>query len=337
MPAARHDSGGCGSISLAHRLHARGTMNDSADVISVRACPTCHGERHEPLPTPGRWIGREVFDRQRERLGLSRCADCGLVFVNPRPHEAVLAEFYGGQTYECHRPNDAAWVREKAGVVLDRVRAHVPSARRLLDYGCGAGFLLRHAEASGLEAVGLDIGAEARRACEAQGFAVVSDPSELAPGSFDAIVMHHVFEHVPDPRRTLASLAPLLREGGRLFIEVPNVASLRARLSLPSASRWLGLDERYRAFPIHLWYFEPRTLKGLLEGAGYRVSALETYGLGLDELFFRQEESTSTEAEPARAGRSAVPSAMRGFVKRVLFGAELGENLLAVGAARACA
>jgi SAM-dependent methyltransferase len=205
----------------------------------------------------------------------------------------------------------------------------------LLDYGCGGGFLLRHAEASGLEAVGLDIGADARRACEAQGFAVVSDPSELAPGSFDAIVMHHVFEHVPDPRSTLQSLAPLLREGGRLFIEVPNVASLRARLSLPPASRWLGFDERYRAFPIHLWYFEPRTLKSLLEGAGYHVSAVETYGLGLDELFFREEESQPAADGVKPAQRGAVSGALRGFAKRVLFGAALGENLLAVSAARA--
>jgi 2-polyprenyl-3-methyl-5-hydroxy-6-metoxy-1,4-benzoquinol methylase len=313
-------------------------MKNSTDVISIDACPTCHCRRHEPLPTPGRWIGREVFERQRDRIGLARCTNCGLVFVNPRPAEPLLAEFYGGRTYECHRPNDAGWVRDKANVLLGRVRQHVPRAQRLLDYGCGGGFLLRQALRSGFDAIGLDIGTEARRTCAEQGFRVVADPSELAPGSFDAIVMHHVFEHVPDPRRTLAALQPLLSERGKVLIEVPNVASLRARLSLPWPSQYLGVDERYRAFPIHLWYFEPRTLRRLLDDAGFRVTALETYGIGLDELFFREEESSEPSApKDSRPARGVVSDAVRGWVKRALYDASLGENLLAIGVARNCA
>jgi SAM-dependent methyltransferase len=315
----------------------------------VASCPTCHGRSHRKLPTPGRWIGREVFAAHGDALGLSRCTGCGLVFVSPRPIEKILEAFYGGQTYECHRPDDTEGLREKASVVLERVQRHVPRARRFLDYGCGGGFLLRAARARGLAAVGLDIGAEARRVCRAQGFTVAADPSELERGAFDVIVMHHVFEHMPDPRRALSELAPLLSDTGRLLIEVPNVASLRARLSAPWLCRRFRFDERHRAFPIHLWYFEPRTLRLLLSRSGFEVTALETYGVGLDELILRPgagatpgvgaatDAGATTDAGPGEPGRSRIrnllPAAIRRTIKRRLFDRALGENLLAVCAA----
>ena len=331
-------------------------MNDSTPVIAVAACPTCHEDRHQKLPTPGHWIGRDVFDAYRDAFGLSRCTGCGLVFVSPRPNEELLAAFYGGHTYECHNPDSATRRHAHAHFVLERVLHHAPNARRILDYGCGSGSLLRAARDRGLDAVGFDIGAEARRTCRDQGFTVVADLSDLEPGSFDLIVMNHVFEHQPDPRRTLSDLAPLLSGQGQLLIEVPNVASLRARLSAPWLSRWFGFDERHRAFPIHLWYFEPRTLRLLVSQCGFEVKTIETYGLGLDELFFHESTDTSTStsasastatsttgdttttttATPASTSRirNLLPESFRRAIKRALFDRALGENMLVLCAAR---
>jgi hypothetical protein len=113
------------------------------------------------------------------------------------------------------------------------------------------------------------------------------------------------------------------------------VASLRARLSIPWLSGRFGLDERHRAFPIHLFYFEPRTLKRMVARAGFEVTALETYGIGLDELFY-QEGTSSCERIPSssRAERK-LSEPIRRTLKRVLFELALGENVLAVCAARA--
>ena len=314
-------------------------MTISERSVHFVSCPACQTDRHERLPTPGRWIGPEVFEPQRELLGLARCSDCGLVFVNPRPGEDLLSKFYGGTTYECHRPDtDAAWQDDKATAILERVRKHVPHARRLLDYGCGGGFLLRAAREHGFEAVGLDVGSEARRACRAQGFVVAAEPRELEPGSFDAIVLHHVFEHMPDPRAALGCLSDLLTDRGVVFIEVPNVRSLRARLSLPWLSRKLGLDERHRAFPIHLWYFEPNTLSRLMAECGFEVTAIETHGLGVDELFYRPEtasaEGSQRLPQRTRIARKLIAKPIREAIKRFVYGRALGENVLAVARAR---
>jgi 2-polyprenyl-3-methyl-5-hydroxy-6-metoxy-1,4-benzoquinol methylase len=311
-------------------------MNDSLDVIRVSACPVCGAAEHDRLPVPNRWIGQEIFEPHREALGLARCA-CGLVFVNPRPGPRLLAAFYGGSGYECHRAAEDLASREKSGFVLERLQQHAPGAKRLLDYGCGGGFLLRAARERGFDAIGFDVGAEARRACRAQGLAVTGDPSELAPASFDVIVLHHVFEHLPDPGKTLRDLRRLLAPRGVLFLEVPNATSLRARLASPWLARRLRLDERYRAFPIHLWYFEPATLARLLRTTGFESIALETSGIGLDELVLHQSWSAEQRALRVRSRRRMLPRALRSAVKRMLFGALLGENLLAVARPTAAA
>lgn len=67
--------------------------------------------------------------------------------------------------------------------------------------------------------------------------------TDLKPGSFDVIFMNHVLEHIEEPVGLLESLRGLLAPQGRLFIEVPNVRSLRARLSMPTLSRKCGFNK----------------------------------------------------------------------------------------------
>nr|MBP6796758.1 hypothetical protein [Luteimonas sp.] len=73
----------------------------TSDVVTLTTCPVCAGDRFETLPTPGRWIGPEVFEPLRGRIGMMDCRDCGLAFVNPRPSSERLGAFYSGNTYDC--------------------------------------------------------------------------------------------------------------------------------------------------------------------------------------------------------------------------------------------
>ena len=53
----------------------------TSDVVTLDECPVCAGTRFETLPTPGRWIGPEVFEPLRGRIGMMDCRECGLAFV----------------------------------------------------------------------------------------------------------------------------------------------------------------------------------------------------------------------------------------------------------------
>ncbi len=158
--------------------------------------------------------------------------------------------------------------------------------------------------------------------------------------------MSHVLEHVPDVLSTLVELRERLAAGGWLCLEVPNRASLRARMSPPLVTR-LGADERHRAFPIHLSYFTPETLRQALGVSGFVVAAMTTAGLGVNALWPRwakREDGAApragaavAEQKPGAASSSAVSAIrtkLRAAAKRRYFEALLGENLIAVARPR---
>jgi len=215
-----------------------------------------------------------------------------------------------------------------AELLLEFVEGSGPklSQKSLLDFGCGGGFLLENAIRLGWDAVGFDVGARALGTCRQHGLNVTDDLADFRNGSFGAIIMNHVFEHIGDHTGLLFRLRQLLRDGGRLLIRVPNVRSLRARLSLPLLSRKFGFDERYRAFPIHLSYFSKATLCRLLRENHYDVMAIRTSGLGLDELVAERHEKRTLLAEIDAGPSRARPRWMKA-VRSAFFGTGFGEYL----------
>jgi SAM-dependent methyltransferase len=308
----------------------------AAAVETLDACPLCSGRRFQPLPTPGRWIGADVFGGLHGRIGLSRCHSCDLVFTNPRPSAEWLGEFYAGDTYDCHETNASSAGGAKADFALAKIGKCLPPGvpRTLLDFGAGGGAFLLHARARGWTVHGFEPGRRGLETCQAVELDVTDDLEELPTRYFGLITLNHVFEHLADPVETLSRIHRLLAPDGRLFIEVPNVRSLRARLALPALTQRLAVDERHRAFPIHLMYYCDRTLRRMLAGVGWTVEKTFTLGLGLDELFLRPEAS---EVLTTGMGNHPAPAPPRRRWRHLLRDAflalGLGENLAAIACA----
>ena len=326
----------------------------TSDVVTLTACPVCSGSHFGTLPVPGRWIGPEVFEPLRGRIGMMDCRDCGLAFVNPRPSSERLGAFYAGSTYDCHETSGSSSAGGTADVLMSRIEPHLPAAapRSVLDYGAGGGgFLLRMRE-RGWTTKGLEPGTRGLAACRAAGLDVTDRIDELPPGAYGLVTFHHVFEHLEDPGDVLATVRRVLAPDGRLFIEVPNYDSLRARLALPMLSRNTRVDERFRAYPIHLAYYSADTLARVLANHGWQVDATFTLGMGLDEYLI-DEPAEPAHADAARkagemplppppppTGRaaaadvpgdaSAPPRKFRHRVRDAYLGMGLGENLAVV-------
>ena len=199
----------------------------------------------------------DTFHTLRSRIGLVSCRTCDLVFTNPRPSERLLAAFYSGDTYDCHDPNLTSAGGVQADVILSRVTKLLPSAapKTLLDFGCGAGGFLLSAQQRGWDAQGFEPGRRGIETCRRHGLTVTSDLSALPRDYFGVITLQHVFEHLSNPTAVLSQLRPLLRSDGLLLVQVPNARSLRARFALPSLCARFPVDDRHRAFPIHLMYY----------------------------------------------------------------------------------
>jgi len=124
---------------------------------------------------------------------------------------------------------------EQYRAVFDALK--VGRGERVLDVGCGAGGAVRALAARfpGLAAaVGIDVSetmiAEARARTAADSHAVeflIADGHRLPfpDESFDAAFSLRVFEIIGDPRHALAEMARVLRPGGRLVVNGPDVDS----------------------------------------------------------------------------------------------------------------
>jgi SAM-dependent methyltransferase len=301
------------------------------------ACPLCDARAEVPvLELPG-----------ESPLRLVRCGRCGLGYHNPRPHANSIGRFYTDD-YVCYHSAESrsrrvpAWYARLKRLAATR-RCGVPGIRgsalerlvaglavrwlapgpesllslpfhgqgRLLEYGCGNGWLAWRLRDLGWDVTGMDFSpyaaAQARRLFELPVIVGALPHPAVLPGSYDAIVMSQVLEHVHHPHAVIAAAATALRPGGYLAVVVPNAAGWGFRTFRED---WWGLQ-----LPIHLLHFTPPTLRRLLAAHGLEVCR---------------------EAQPCHPGwmrRSLAAAARRGVARpiwlRALSRSRLGAGLLA--------
>lgn len=222
-------------------------------------CPACSGPlvawRSVPSAEPA--LGPARYE-------LLRCARCGTaVTVGHSP--AGLHET------GAYAPAEPRLSRAAAPVLraFDRQRLRllaplVPPPAFLLDAGAGRGRFVASALAAGYRAHGVEPSRRGALAAEAAGVPVERASIEAAavkPGSFDAVTLWHVLEHLDDPGAALRQIAGWLRPGGILLVGVPNLASAQARLSGES---WFHFD-----VPRHRTHFTPAGLDAVLRTNGF--------------------------------------------------------------------
>lgn len=193
---------------------------------------------------------------------VSRCRGCGLHTLSPEPEDVALEAFEDGSGYE-----DAFGLRDD---IVARYRVSLASVERfagpgrLLDVGCGGGFMLEAARERGWTAVGVDPSsyavARARKMGHEAHEGLVQD-LELPEGEFDAVALLQVVEHVTDPRPLLAASRRALRPGGALLVATPNPRSLLARAKRERFNYWIP--------PVHCVWYTPRALARLLRSSGF--------------------------------------------------------------------
>jgi len=119
-------------------------------------------------------------------------------------------------------------------------RAYLRSARarpgwRMLDIGCGEGFLLADAGHAGLLPFGVELAfnaaALARARSPAAGVALASGEAlPFRDDAFDLVTCIGSLEHFPDPARGLVEVARVLRPEGVALLAVPNADFIVWRL-----------------------------------------------------------------------------------------------------------
>jgi SAM-dependent methyltransferase len=242
----------------------------------VNSCPICSSSVHP-------WRTKVTSHGD---FAITRCAECGYAFVNPRPTLQCLMEFYSTRGHggpaavslseiaarEAAHPNST----RDAGRIIQTTRRLVSdlsgrSPARLLDIGCGYGFFSAEAIRQGFDVTALEL-AETERSMARQiaGLTPIAESFEsfqAASRSFHAILMSHVLEHALDVNEWVRKAGSLVAPGGVLAIALPNFGSF-LRLALQE-------EDPYVCPPAHLNYFSARSLSLLLKRHGFNVEQIQ--------------------------------------------------------------
>lgn len=193
------------------------------------------------------------------------------MYVSPRPTLADLALFYNRPEY--YQSSDlgySGYFSEEKQLRLQaqgRLKA-IDSVRmlkgHLLDLGCAAGFFLDEARKFGWSVAGTELSDSMRQfATDRFGVYVCSSTSVFKRCSFDVVTMWEYIEHLIDPLKELRDIHGLLKSDGVICISTPNTAHLQVE---QNPHDWWEFKP-----PAHLTFFTVKTLRQLVETAGYEV------------------------------------------------------------------
>mgnify|MGYP003393134320 FL=1 len=225
-----------------------------------RPCPLC-GE-----PKPAHFISHQGHE-------LFRCRDCGLVYLDPAPTNADIAQMYddpySGATESYFTKVEKKMRRSRIRARrMARMMAGGAAGKSFLDVGANGGFMAEAAREAGFRATGVEPDGPAvdyaRRHYPANDFVRGTiEEADLGGRRFDAVYCSEVIEHAPDCNRFVAALARVMRPQGLLYLTTPDISHWRV-------PRDLG---RWDAFcpPAHCLFFSPGNLARLLDRHGFKV------------------------------------------------------------------
>ncbi|MEQ1699680.1 MAG: bifunctional glycosyltransferase/class I SAM-dependent methyltransferase [Ilumatobacteraceae bacterium] len=169
------------------------------------------------------------------------------------------------------------------GRILQMVQGRSPM--RILDVGCGPGWLAKALTDAGHTVVGVDI-ADADGVRSRMHTFVAADLSQGIPdevgGDFDLVLAADVIEHLADPARLLTDMASRVRPNGSIIASVPNISHWYPRFRI-TAGRF-DYDQRGVLDATHLRFFTRRRFLRVAEEAGLEHLGHRHTGLPLDAL-----------------------------------------------------
>lgn len=211
-----------------------------------------------------------------EGYGLWRCRSCGVV--------STIGKFDDSQ-YQSKKELERQYILQKELFedCAKDIAKHFPiTSGKLLDIGCGLGWLVIQAQKMGFDALGIDNG----KACIDIGKKYLHANIKFASlenfksrEKFDIITLNHVLEHIEKPKTFLTKTKSFLNENGYLIIACPNIDSLMFKIF---RQKWYGLVPNQ-----HRFQYSPKSLKFLMGRTGFKTEKVVINNLDYRVLGFK--------------------------------------------------
>jgi 2-polyprenyl-3-methyl-5-hydroxy-6-metoxy-1,4-benzoquinol methylase len=237
-----------------------------------------------------------LFNQKDKNLGilgefsLSKCLNCGVIFLNPPPSSNESEKFYPKKEYyslnKIKTEKDSKKTKTKLRlygiyfseknnflrrIIFSPIKfiirgTIIKKDIKILDIGCGSGQFLYEMKTLGLDVYGVEPGKfdeEGNKKYDLNikkgNIGKIKYPKEY----FDIITLNHVLEHINNPNTTLLEIKRIIKKEGTFILGVPNTNSLAFKIF---GKNWYQLD-----IPRHIINYSEKNLKFLLNKSGFKV------------------------------------------------------------------
>jgi len=201
---------------------------------------------------------RRTLPQQIHGLPMLQCA-CGILRQQVELSQEELARWYEDLYFSGIYTHSPVHDREIARLRLEAY--DLPEGARILDVGSGWGAFVDEARKAGYDAWGQDLADAGYKRDPEHIWAAPLEAIAFPPFYFDAVTVHDVLEHVPDPRAFLQEISRILRPGGTLIVDFPRFHHE------DGLHHWKEIE--------HLWMLTEDQLRDLLSSEGFEVKRTE--------------------------------------------------------------
>lgn len=235
-------------------------------------CPACEAEG--------------VFTFHKDGFNFDECPNCKTLYVSPRPDKESFNNYYTNSNstkfwattfYKATEKNRRKMLwKPKAKMVLDKINKFLPSTEKVIDIGGGYGiFIEEFLKIDTKKHLVIEPSEYLSKICEQKSLKVLPKfledikPSEL-PDCIKTFVSFELFEHLHNPKEFLETLYKIMKSND-IFI-FTTLSGMGVDIQV--------LKENSKAVspPMHLNFFNPKSINVLLKKVGFETLEITTPG-----------------------------------------------------------
>ncbi|OGK11368.1 hypothetical protein A2954_03265 [Candidatus Roizmanbacteria bacterium RIFCSPLOWO2_01_FULL_37_12] len=221
------------------------------------------------------------------------CARCQTLFLTPIPSSSNIANFYKKNFQYPAGVTNEKLIRFRASVILKNLKKMNSNGKTLLDIGSGFGYFIDEAQKIDLKVTGIEpsknlfstlnkhlIKVEIKNLDFEQYYA------QNTLKKFDFVTIIHTIEHVRNPKTIINKALKLLKPGGVLYIETPNLDSHLFRVE--------KYNYTFLTPPDHIWLFSKKSFHYILQdNLKIQIEKISSYSfpehfMGILKYFFKK-------------------------------------------------
>jgi SAM-dependent methyltransferase len=249
----------CGNAENNKIHRAREMMFGTRDPFDYLECGACGTLQICEIPDLSRYYPKDYYSLNSAEDGVSE-----------KPSKLRLAARRAGSYLLKRKNRFSRWLVKKQSRLyalfpdyLQEPLLDLKPDSKILDFGCGTGKLLQTLYYYGFRRL---TGADAFIESDIfypNGVKVYKRSLPEIEPFFDLVMLHHSFEHLPDPLESLRQIYDLLPHGKFCLIRIPVAAAAWEKYGV----NWVQLDA-----PRHLFLYTERSFRLLSEKAGFELA-----------------------------------------------------------------